>query len=136
MTDLQATIDAAWEDRAAITTATRGEVRDAVDAALALLDSGEARVAAPDTAGGWTVNQWLKKAVLLSFHLNDNAVMPGAKGRDRLRQGAAEIRRLGRQRLPRRRLSRRPRLDRPSRGVHRQGRGADAQLRQHRCQCR
>jgi 2,3,4,5-tetrahydropyridine-2-carboxylate N-succinyltransferase len=76
MTDLAATIDAAWEDRATISTGTTGAVRDAVEAALELLDSGQARVAEPG-ANGWTVNQWLKKAVLLSFRLNDNAVIDG-----------------------------------------------------------
>ena len=76
MTDLAATIDAAWEDRANISTGTTGEVRDAVEAALELLDAGEARVAEP-TGGGWKVNQWLKKAVLLSFRLNDNEVIDG-----------------------------------------------------------
>lgn len=76
MTDLATIIDAAWEDRANISTATRGDVRDAVDAALKQLDSGVARVAEPRD-GGWQVNQWLKKAVLLSFRLNDNAVMGG-----------------------------------------------------------
>ena len=77
MTDLSPVIDAAWEDRAAIGTDTRGEVRDAVEAALAMLDAGTARVAEPDGAGGWRVNQWLKKAVLLSFRLNDNVVIDG-----------------------------------------------------------
>ncbi|MCW3835269.1 2,3,4,5-tetrahydropyridine-2,6-dicarboxylate N-succinyltransferase [Sphingomonas canadensis] len=77
MTSLAATIDAAWEDRASLNTGTQGAVRDAVAEALALLDSGAARVAEPDGQGGWTVNQWLKKAVLLSFRLNDNAVVPG-----------------------------------------------------------
>ncbi len=76
MTDLAATIDAAWEDRANVSTGTAGAVRDAVEAALALLDAGEARVAEP-ADGGWTVNQWLKKAVLLSFRLNDNEVIDG-----------------------------------------------------------
>ena len=76
MTDLAATIDAAWDDRAAISPATTGMVRDAVAEALDLLDRGAARVAEPKD-GGWQVNQWLKKAVLLSFRLNDNAVMPG-----------------------------------------------------------
>jgi 2,3,4,5-tetrahydropyridine-2-carboxylate N-succinyltransferase len=76
MTDLPATIAAAWEDRATISTGTTGAVRDAVEAALELLDSGQARVAEPG-ADGWTVNQWLKKAVLLSFRLNDNAVIDG-----------------------------------------------------------
>ncbi len=76
MTDLATRIDAAWDARADLTVHTQGEVRDAVDAALALLDSGEARVAEP-VGDGWQVNQWLKKAVLLSFRLNDNVVMDG-----------------------------------------------------------
>jgi 2,3,4,5-tetrahydropyridine-2-carboxylate N-succinyltransferase len=80
MTDLAAQIDAAWDNRADLTVHTQGEVRDAVDAALALLDSGEARVAEPVEGGGWQVNQWLKKAVLLSFRLNDNQVMDGPGG--------------------------------------------------------
>ncbi|HSF12361.1 MAG TPA: 2,3,4,5-tetrahydropyridine-2,6-dicarboxylate N-succinyltransferase [Erythrobacter sp.] len=73
--DLIAAIEAAWEIRAEITSSS--EVRNAVNDTLALLDSGEARVAEPDGKGGWTVNQWLKKAVLLSFRLNDNRVMEG-----------------------------------------------------------
>ncbi len=74
---LATTIDAAWEDRADLGFDTGGDVRDAVVAALDLLDGGEARVAEPDGQGGWRVNQWLKKAVLLSFRLNDNVVMGG-----------------------------------------------------------
>ncbi len=74
---LQQTIEAAWEDRAALTFDTQGAVRDAVEEALALLDRGEARVAAPDGAGGWQVNQWLKQTVLLSFRLNDNVLVDG-----------------------------------------------------------
>ena len=77
--DLAQTIDAAWEARAEISTATRGAVREAVNEALALLDSGKARVAEKG-ADGWTVNQWLKKAVLLSFRLNDNSVIQGPGG--------------------------------------------------------
>lgn len=73
--DLIAAIEAAWENRAEITPGH--EVRHAVADALALLDCGEARVAEPDGNGGWQVNQWLKKAVLLSFRLNDNRVMEG-----------------------------------------------------------
>jgi 2,3,4,5-tetrahydropyridine-2-carboxylate N-succinyltransferase len=80
MTDLSQTIDAAWDDRASLGFDTNGEVRDAVEAALALLDRGEARVAEPDGQGGWRVNQWLKKAVLLSFRLNDNVVMGDGAG--------------------------------------------------------
>ena len=69
MTDLSATvIDAAWDDRADARLRHRGRRRATRStAALALLDAGEARVAEPDGAGGWRVNQWLKKAVLLSF---------------------------------------------------------------------
>ncbi len=76
---LQATIDAAWEDRDQVSGETRGAVREAVENALALLDRGEARVA-EKTDGAWQVNQWLKKAVLLSFRLNDMAPISGGPG--------------------------------------------------------
>ncbi len=76
MTNLQTTIDDAWEARDSITTETIGEVADAVNEALNLLDSGQARVA-EKTNDGWQVNQWLKKAVLLSFRLNDMAPISG-----------------------------------------------------------
>lgn len=75
--NLISVIDAAWEDRANISFATSGAVRDAVNNALEQLDAGAARVAEPDGNGGWTVNQWLKKAVLLSFRLNDNVLIDG-----------------------------------------------------------
>ncbi|MEO1100637.1 MAG: 2,3,4,5-tetrahydropyridine-2,6-dicarboxylate N-succinyltransferase [Pseudomonadota bacterium] len=68
-------INQAWDDRADFTPDTKGEVRDAVEAALDMLDAGEFRVAEPDGQGGWSVNQWLKKAVLLSFRLNPNTLM-------------------------------------------------------------
>ena len=71
---LAAAIETAWDARDSVTPASH-DVRAAVDEALELLDSGQGRVAEPDGNGGWTVNQWLKKAVLLSFRLNDNAVM-------------------------------------------------------------
>ena len=81
---LQALIEQAFEDRAKIGPQTTGDVRDAVERALALLDSGLARVAEkiPGATGpnSWKVNQWLKKAALLSFRLNDNAVIPGGPG--------------------------------------------------------
>ena len=86
MTDvrLETLIDKAFEDRAKITPATKGDVRDAVDKALDLLDQGKARVAEklPGATGpnSWKVNQWLKKAVLLSFRLNDNALIDGGPG--------------------------------------------------------
>lgn len=75
--DLQQTIDAAWENRDGISPDTTGAERDAVEAALDGLDNGSFRVAEKDSGGNWQVNQWLKKAVLLSFRLNDNAPMPG-----------------------------------------------------------
>jgi 2,3,4,5-tetrahydropyridine-2,6-dicarboxylate N-succinyltransferase len=77
--DLQATIDSAFEDRNTLTPNTRGEVRDAVEQALELLDSGQARVA-EKIDDVWTVNQWLKKAVLLSFLINDMAPIEGGPG--------------------------------------------------------
>jgi 2,3,4,5-tetrahydropyridine-2,6-dicarboxylate N-succinyltransferase len=78
--DLAPTIDAAWEDRANVGPTTTGPVREAVEEALRRLDSGEARVA-EKANGAWQVNQWLKKAVLLSFRLNDMAVIPGGPGK-------------------------------------------------------
>jgi 2,3,4,5-tetrahydropyridine-2-carboxylate N-succinyltransferase len=79
-TDLAKTIDAAFDQRDSIGIATKGAVRDAVEAALDLLDRGEARVAEKQPDGNWRVNQWLKKAVLLSFRLNDMSVIPGGPG--------------------------------------------------------
>src|SRR5579864_3681836 len=82
MSELEAAIEAAWETRDTVTPAS-SDVRRIVDEVLELLDSGAARVAEPDGAGGWKVNQWLKKAVLLSFRLNDNEPVPyGAAGAD------------------------------------------------------
>src|SRR5665213_3095376 len=71
MSDLQSTIEAAWDARDGVNVSTTGAVRVAVDAAIGLLDSGKARVA-EKLGNEWTVNQWLKKAVLLSFRLNPN----------------------------------------------------------------
>lgn len=77
---LQATIENAFENRDTIDINTKGEVRDAVEEALNLLDSGQARVAEPGADGNWTVNQWLKMAVLLSFRLNDMEVIASGPG--------------------------------------------------------
>jgi 2,3,4,5-tetrahydropyridine-2,6-dicarboxylate N-succinyltransferase len=85
--DLVATVDAAWEGRDGISPATRGAWRDAVEAALDGLDSGELRVA-EQTAQGWRVHQWLKKAVLLSFRLNDMVEIQG--GPVDIERGAAK----------------------------------------------
>ncbi|HEX8215510.1 MAG TPA: 2,3,4,5-tetrahydropyridine-2,6-dicarboxylate N-succinyltransferase [Allosphingosinicella sp.] len=77
--ELQQVIDRAWEERDAIGASTGGEVRGAVEAAIAMLDSGDARVAEKG-ADGWRVNQWLKKAVLLSFRLNPMEAIAGGPG--------------------------------------------------------
>ena len=87
-TGLESLITAAFEDRANITPATQGDIRHAVESALRLLDSGKLRVAekiegeeGPDSGpGSWRVNQWLKKAVLLSFRLNDMTTIEGGPG--------------------------------------------------------
>jgi len=76
---LQQIVESAWEERDRIDASTHGGTRDAVDAAIALLDSGEARVAEPGP-DGWTVSQWLKKAVLLSFRLNPMEAIAGGPG--------------------------------------------------------
>ena len=81
MSDLKSIIEQAFEDRLSITPSTvSDEVRQAVNNAIALLDSGQARVA-EKIAGEWVTHQWLKKAVLLSFRINDNQVMDGAENR-------------------------------------------------------
>ncbi len=79
MAELEGIIEAAWEARDTVTAATTGPVREAVDAALDALDSGAARVA-ERRDGAWHVHQWLKKAVLLSFRLNDMKPIPGGPG--------------------------------------------------------
>ena len=78
--NIESVIDAGWDARGSVGTATQGELRQAVEAALEGLDAGELRVAEPDGAGSWRVNQWLKKAVLLSFRLNPNVRIAGGPG--------------------------------------------------------
>ena len=78
--ELAKTIDTAFEQREGIGPATKGAVREAVEAALELLDRGAARVAEKAADGSWHVNQWLKKAVLLSFRLNDMSEISGGPG--------------------------------------------------------
>ena len=78
--DLEKTIDAAFEQRETIGPSTKGAVREAVEHALDLLDRGAARVAERGADGSWHVNQWLKKAVLLSFRLNDMSEIGGGPG--------------------------------------------------------
>jgi len=77
--DIIARIEAAWDNRAEIGFSTQGDVREAVEATLAALDDGDIRVAEKKD-GAWTVNQWIKKAVLLSFRLNDNQIIGHGPG--------------------------------------------------------
>src|SRR5438477_8175331 len=79
--ELAETIDAAFAKANEVGPSTKGALRDAVEAALDLLDRGAARVAEKQADGSWNVNQWLKKAVLLSFRLNDMSVIPGGPGK-------------------------------------------------------
>jgi len=79
-TDLENTINAAWEDRDNVGLSTQGAIREAVEEATELLDSGKARVAERVAVGEWNVNQWLKKAVLLSFRLNDMKMIENGPG--------------------------------------------------------
>lgn len=78
-THIQTIIEQAWDDRDALSPATTGDVRDAVTATLAALDTGALRVATPKN-GEWVVNQWAKKAVLLSFRLNPMELISGGPG--------------------------------------------------------
>ena len=77
---LESTLNAAFEARDKINSATKGDVRDAVELALDMLDKGEVRVAEREVSGQWKVHQWLKKAVLLSFRLNDMSPISGGPG--------------------------------------------------------
>jgi len=78
--ELSAAIERAWETREQVTPATTGLVREAVEAALDLLDKGALRVAERGMRGDWVVNQWAKKAVLLNFRLNEMVPIPGGPG--------------------------------------------------------
>ena len=76
-TQLETLINAAWEDRASLSPQTTGESREAIEAAIMALDSGELRVASKSGNGDWVVHQWLKKAVLLGFRIHPNQMMTG-----------------------------------------------------------
>lgn len=80
LTSLETIIETAFDNRDGVNVSTKGEVRDAVDTSLQFLDSGKARVAEKQADGNWKVNQWLKKAVLLSFRLNDMEIVTGGPG--------------------------------------------------------
>ncbi len=77
ITALETAINAAWDDKASLSPASKGEARDAVEAAILGLDDGSLRVASKSKNGDWTVHEWLKKAVLLGFRLNANRIMSG-----------------------------------------------------------
>ncbi|WP_174019777.1 2,3,4,5-tetrahydropyridine-2,6-dicarboxylate N-succinyltransferase [Agrobacterium fabrum] len=80
LTSLETIIETAFDNRDGVNVSTQGEVRDAVNTSLQLLDSGKVRVAEKQADGNWKVNQWLKKAVLLSFRLNDMEIVTGGPG--------------------------------------------------------
>jgi len=78
--DIAATIEAAWERRDQLSPQSKGANVEAIEAAIDLLDSGQARVASRSADGVWTTQQWLKKAVLLSFRVTPNQLIGGAGG--------------------------------------------------------
>jgi 2,3,4,5-tetrahydropyridine-2,6-dicarboxylate N-succinyltransferase len=80
LASLEKTIEKAFDDREAISIGTRGEIREAIETALDLLDRGQVRVAERQEDGAWQVNQWLKKAVLLSFRINPMEIVKGGPG--------------------------------------------------------
>jgi 2,3,4,5-tetrahydropyridine-2-carboxylate N-succinyltransferase len=80
LASLETTLEQAFEDRDSISTSTRGAVREAIETALDLLDRGAVRVAEKQSDGSWHVNQWLKKAVLLSFRINPMEIITGGPG--------------------------------------------------------
>ena len=96
-TDLQTTIEAAWDARDTLGLTTRGPVREAVESAIAGLDDGSFRVADRQSDGTWQINQWLKKAVLLSFRLNDMALIEGGAGGHEARHHQGRVREILRQ---------------------------------------
>ena len=80
LSSLEKAVDAAFEARDGVSVSTRGEVREAVETTLDLLDKGQIRVAERQADGQWRVNQWMKKAVLLSFRLNPMEIIKGGPG--------------------------------------------------------
>ena len=88
---LEKTIEAAFDARDGISPATKGDARAAVEEALELLDTGAMRVAERQADGEWKVNQWLKKAVLLSFRLEDNAITPFTSASGSMAQGYDKV---------------------------------------------
>ncbi|HEV2897937.1 MAG TPA: 2,3,4,5-tetrahydropyridine-2,6-dicarboxylate N-succinyltransferase [Pseudaminobacter sp.] len=80
LASLEKTIEKAFDEREAISTETRGEIREAIETSLDLLDRGQVRVAERQPDGEWRVNQWLKKAVLLSFRINPMEIVKGGPG--------------------------------------------------------
>ena len=132
MSSLEHTIDPAWETRAALTrTRIDKQLRPAIEDALALLESGKRRVAEPNGKGGWRVNLWLKKAVLLYFRINDNRVI-GSDPQPYFDKVPLRFEGFDDVAFQHARRARRARRDRAPRRAHRQGRRADAELRQHR----
>ena len=135
MNALEQLINTAFDDAANVTADTHGDVRDAVMTTLNLLDSGQARVA-EKTGDDWQVNQWLKKAVLLSFRLNDmTTISNGPRRFELVGQSAVKIRRLGCCSVQPSRFPRRAKLHRAPLCLYRAGCCVDAELCQSRRLC-
>ncbi len=136
LAQLEHVIEAAFDNRDTVSTSTKGEIRDAVETAPQLLDTGQVRVAARGEDGTWTVHQWLKKAVLLSFRLNDMDVVKGGPGASTGGTRCPRSSKAGAKANSARPVPRRPERRRASLGLHLQGRRPDAVLRQSRRLCR
>jgi len=133
--ELQSTIEMAWESRASINAANSPKIFEAVEAVISELNAGRVRVAERQGVGQWTVNQWVKKAVLLSFRLNDNKMMR-AGDLAFLRQGADQVRAPDRRPDARDRRARGAAGSGAARQLHREERDLDALVREHRRFCR
>ena len=135
--DLERAVEAAWEARETLSPKTGGAAAEAVEDALALLDSGEARVAEKQ-GDGWIVNQWLKKAVLLSFRLQDMETIPGGPGADTHWYDKVPSKFAGwdEARFQEAGLPCRAQRHRAALGLRRARRGADALVREYRRLCR
>ena len=133
---IKTVIEEAWDARDGIGPETGDPCRSAVTAVLEALDSGEMRVASPDGAGGWTVHQWLKKAVLLSFRINDMIHVPGGPGGGGCGTRCRENSSTGTQTASGRPVSARRRARSCAIPLYRPRGGADAKFRQCRSPCR
>jgi 2,3,4,5-tetrahydropyridine-2-carboxylate N-succinyltransferase len=134
--DLKTEIEAAWAARDGVSVATQGPVRTAVRETLNLLDAGKLRVAERAADGAWSVNQWVKQAILLSFRLNANELMRVPTLGNYWDKVPNKFDGWEAAAVRSRRLPRRAGRDRPPRRLYRQERHPDAVVREHRRLCR